>query len=92
MQRGGQPGNTNGTKKHQLWGDTLRRAIAQDDGKTMRKAAEALLKAAADGDIAAIKELADRLDGKAHQTIATPEGQSLVVEIVRYGAQIAGEK
>ena len=70
MQRGGQPGNTNSTKKHLLWGDTLRRAIAQDNGKKLRQAAEALLDAAAGGDLAAIKELGDRIDGRAVQSIA----------------------
>jgi hypothetical protein len=56
-------GNTNATK-NKLWSDTLRRAIAQDRSDRVRQAAERLLNAAAKGEPWAIKELADRLDGK----------------------------
>jgi len=48
----------------------LERACKQDDGKRVRMAAEKLLTLAADGEPWAIKELADRLDGKAGQSIA----------------------
>ena len=49
-------------------------ALAQDEADTtrpsrLRKAAEALLGAAAAGDISAIKELGDRLDGKVAQAM-----------------------
>jgi len=68
-QVGGQPGNTNSSKNNRLWAETIRRAVVQSDGKRLRKIAEALLDKAAEGDIAAIKELGDRLDGKATQQI-----------------------
>lgn len=61
------------------WRDALNRVIAQDeDGKKLRAAAEWLLSAAASGDIGAIRELADRLDGKPHQTLSGPEDRDLV--------------
>jgi hypothetical protein len=60
-------GNTNATK-NKLWSDTLRRAIAQDRGDRVRQAAERLLDEAAKGEPWAIKELADRLDGKSVQS------------------------
>ena len=47
----------------------LDRAIAQDDSKALRRSAERLLALAADGDLQAIAMLADRLDGKARQSI-----------------------
>ena len=60
-------GNTNAIK-NKLWSDTLRRAIAQDRGDRVRQAAERLLDEAAKGEPWAIKELADRLDGKSVQS------------------------
>ena len=62
-------GNRNAVK-NKLWSDTLRRAIAQDSGDRVRQAAERLLDEAATGEPWAIKELADRLDGKSAQSTA----------------------
>ena len=61
-------GNNHGAKSR-LFDAALKRAIAQDDGKRVRKAAETLLDLAADGERWAVEMLADRLDGKADQTI-----------------------
>jgi len=55
--------------KGKVWNDALRRAIVQDDGLRLRKAAEKLLDKAADGEAWAVKEIADRLDGKAAQDV-----------------------
>lgn len=60
-------GNQNSTKSKRLWGETIRRAVLQSDGEKLRKIADALIDKAAEGDIQAIKELGDRLDGKALQ-------------------------
>ena len=46
------------------WRDAIRKALAQDK-QALVKVAEALIAAAQAGEIAAIKELGDRLDGKA---------------------------
>ncbi|MEK6805123.1 MAG: hypothetical protein AABY95_00550 [Pseudomonadota bacterium] len=62
-------GNRNGVKANRIWGDELRKAIAQDGRARVRKAIEALLDAAAGGDLAAAKEIADRLDGKPTQAV-----------------------
>jgi hypothetical protein len=59
-------GNQN-ARKGKSWLDALRLEIAIDDGARLQKAACQLLNKAAEGDLAAIKELADRLDGKAIQ-------------------------
>lgn len=62
------PGNNHGAKSR-LFDGALRRAIAQDDGERLRRAAEKLLDEAAEGKPWAIAQLADRLDGKADQTV-----------------------
>lgn len=59
-------GNQN-ARKGKSWLDALKTEIAFDDGARLQKAACQLLNKAAEGDLAAIKELADRLDGKATQ-------------------------
>ena len=75
-------GNTNAIK-NKLWSDTLRRAIAQDRGDRVRQAAERLLDEAAKGEPWAIKELADRLDGKSVQSnTLESNGETQVTEII----------
>jgi hypothetical protein len=71
-------GNSNASKENRRWAETLNRAIAQDDSKRLRAAAEALLDQAAKGDLPAIRELADRLDGKPHQTLSGPNDSPLI--------------
>jgi len=61
-------GNLNASKSG-TFADALRKAIAQSDGIKLRMAAEKLLDLAAEGTPWAIKELADRTDGKAFQSI-----------------------
>lgn len=66
---GGAPvGNQNATKNRPFW-ESVTRAIAQEDGKRLREAAEKLLTEAANGEPWAIGMLADRLDGKPAQAI-----------------------
>jgi hypothetical protein len=60
-------GNTLGAK-NRLWERTVRRVIHQSPDK-LRAAAEKLIDMAAEGDLGAIKELADRLDGKSTQRV-----------------------
>jgi hypothetical protein len=62
-------GNTNSSKNNRLWADTLKRALLQADGNKIRAIAEALIEKAAAGDVSAIKELGDRVDGKSTQQI-----------------------
>jgi len=72
----GAPEGNNNYKKGAIFNDALRRAIAQDDGKRIRDAAEKLLDLAAEGTPWAVRELADRTDGKSAQSllVANPEG------------------
>ena len=73
--RGGQPGNDGGSKDR-IWGNAIRRALArrsaaEKTGGTVEGGLNALadqfLNAVADGGVSEFKEMADRLDGKAHQ-------------------------
>ena len=61
----GAPFGNQNARKGKSWLEALRAEITSDDGTRLRKAASQLLNKAAQGDLAAIKELADRLDGKA---------------------------
>lgn len=63
-------GNSNASKENRLFGDALRRAIAQEDGKRVRESVEQLLTKAANGDLPSIQALADRLDGKVPQSVS----------------------
>ena len=66
----GQSGNPAGGAKVKRFYAALDRAIAQEDGKSLRQAAEQLLKQAAAGEAWAIQHLGDRLDGKPAQQVA----------------------
>jgi hypothetical protein len=61
-------GNRNASK-NKTWEDTLRRALLAEDGKMLRAAADALVAKAVYGDVGALKEIGDRLDGKPVQAI-----------------------
>ena len=61
-------GNTFSSKDNRLWRNTLRRIAAQDPDK-LRRIAERLFADAENGDIQAMKEIGDRLDGKAAQSV-----------------------
>lgn len=87
---GAPEGNTNSKKNNRLWADTIRRACVQSDGERLRRIAEKLLDQAEEGNIQAMKEIGDRLDGKAEQALTNAEGGDLfetfgkvVREIVR---------
>lgn len=55
-------GNKNGTKERRLWADAVRRAVLRGDA--LNRLADKLIAEALDGDMAAMREIGDRLDGK----------------------------
>ena len=65
----GAPKGNNNAAKGKLWNDALRKAIVQDKGKLIVAAVNSLLNQAASGEAWAVKELADRLDGKSMQGV-----------------------
>lgn len=87
MVAGAQPGNKNQSKA-KPWADAIKRAIARreaGDGRDLNALAEVLLDKAMDGDLPALKELGDRLDGKAAQSVMVSgdEDAPLVTRIER---------
>jgi hypothetical protein len=75
---GAPEGNSNAAgRKNKPFNAALLRAIAQDDqgdANKLRRAAEQLLTLASQGESWAIKELADRLDGKSIQQVTGTVG------------------
>src|SRR5260221_5484937 len=77
-------------RKNRLFADTLVSVLGEsdtDDVKKLHRVASALVDKAMTGDTAAIREIADRVDGKAGPaTERKPDGEgTVVVEIVRHG-------
>ena len=83
-EKGGQPGNNNAAKGRP-WGRAIERALAKRSNvkqvEALDELAETFLSACDAGDLAALKELGDRLDGKANQSISGPDGGAIPVGI-----------
>lgn len=77
--RGAPPGNRNACK-NRPWAEAINRALKADNGKKLRALAEKLIERAQDGDIAALKEVGDRVDGKALQALAAEGGPLVVIQ------------
>lgn len=77
-------GNNNSSKNNRLWAETIRRAVVQGDGEALRRIADKLLAMAEDGDIQAMREIGDRLDGKPKQQteLSGPEGGAIPMQTV----------
>jgi len=79
-------GNKNSSKQNRVWGKVVKKLAVQEDFKRIHKVAEALFAKAEEGDIAAIKELGDRIDGKASQEI-TGDSDAPITVIVKTGIE-----
>lgn len=94
----GESGNPNGNAGPKRFHAALERALTQDDGKRLRAAIEKLFDLAAKGEAWAIQMLADRLDGKAAQTVNVVRNErdlsddDLANIAAESGEGIAGEK
>ena len=78
----GQSGNPAGGAKVKRFFAALERAIAQEDGKKLRDAADKLLELAAVGEPWAVQMLADRLDGKPAQQLQLQGDESQPLKII----------
>ncbi len=80
----GQSGNPAGRPKTRPFKDALRKAVASagKDGEALKSVALALLSKAQNGDVQAIKEVADRLDGKVAQGIIGGDDDDNPVRVV----------
>jgi hypothetical protein len=79
-------GNKYSSKDNRVWGKTVRKLAVQEDYKRIHKVAEALFRKAEDGDVSAIKELGDRIDGKSMQEISGNSDAPITV-IVKTGIE-----
>ncbi len=92
----GQSGNPGGRGKRQ-WRDAIDRAVKRaTTGKVdyvmLDQLADKIVAMAADGDIQALKEIGDRLDGKAVQAIANDDDSTpFIVKIIRPGTSGSAE-
>jgi hypothetical protein len=70
-------GNKHASRTNRIWGDIIRKLAVQEDYKRLHDIAHTLYAKAAEGDMSAIKELGDRLDGKSVSTteLGTIDGQ-----------------
>ena len=68
--------------KSQPWRNALTRAIVQDSGVKLRRAADQLLDLAAAGEPWAVREIADRLDGKAAQSVTVEGGDKPLITVI----------
>ena len=68
----GAPKGNNNAAKGKLWSDAIRMELAKDKQR-IRKLARALLDKAESGDVPALKELGDRIEGKVNQPISGPD-------------------
>lgn len=85
--KGGQPENQNAAK-NKPWHNALNRAILRPEGKdratALDRIAKALIKSAESGDVQAIKEVGDRIDGKVPQGIDAKIDANVIVNIKRF--------
>lgn len=75
--------NQNASKSNRLYADTIKRINTQSEGEVAYAIAMALINKAKEGDIAAIKEFGDRVDGKSVATteLSGTDGTDLPVSI-----------
>jgi hypothetical protein len=78
-------GNQNG-KKGKLFFNQLRMALVQEDGRKLRNIAQKLVDAAEQGEPWAIKEVIDRVDGKAVQAteISGADGGEIELKMIEF--------
>lgn len=83
-------GNQNGAKGR-LFAAAVERALSKkskgEQVQALDEIAEKLVTVARAGDLEAIKIIADRMDGKPHQTIAAEVDSTVTVEVVRFGVE-----
>ncbi len=87
----GQSGNPAGRPKSKPFKEALQRALkaAEGDSDILNKVALALVAKAHEGDVPAIKEIADRLDGKVTQPIAGDDESEAIAVVHRIERVIA---
>lgn len=82
--RGGQPGNQNG-KKNKMFYDRIQKHLIQNPHK-LEKIVETLVQEAQNGEPWAVKEIMDRVDGKAVQAteISGTDGNAIEISQIEF--------
>lgn len=86
MAGGGQPGNQN-ARKGRIWSDAIREyAIRDANGIPQRDtpmmiAVAAIWAKACEGDVPALKEIGDRIEGKVPQQIVGPDDGAIQLDV-----------
>mgnify|MGYP003705080433 FL=1 len=77
--KGGAPKGNDNAKKGKLFYNELRKALVQHDQLKLRQIADKLVEKATEGESWAVKEIIDRVDGKAIQAteISGADGEDL---------------
>ena len=92
----GESGNPSGApKRAKLWRDAINRAIKrreEKDPQALEKLADKLIVQVEAGDIAAIREFGDRVDGKPAQAIIGGEEDDPPIRITQIEIVAAGEQ
>jgi len=92
LNQGGAPAGNQNAAKAKIWTDAIKRALARradDKGRDINRLADTLLDRCLEGDLSALKELGDRLEGKPAQAIIGGDSDApaiavkTVVELVR---------
>lgn len=87
-------GNQNAAKPRR-WANAIEAALKKrgtDKLDALESIADQLLTLAKSGDMQAMRELGDRLDGKPHQTVSADVDAAVTVEVVRFGASRSPSK
>lgn len=80
----GAPKGNKNASHDKPWSDAIRRALLANDGTKLRSLAEKLVERGLEGDISALREIGDRVEGKPKQEIAGQVTGDIKVEIVRF--------
>lgn len=77
-------GNKHSSKENRVWGNIIRKLAVQEEHKKLHAIANKLYEMAAEGDMQAIKEIGDRLDGKSVATteLTGADGGAMVINVV----------
>ena len=78
-------GNTNATK-NRPWAEAINRALLAEDGKKLRALADRIIDKALEGDVSALREVGDRVDGKPAQELQ--HSGDVIVRIAQTDAEL----